>query len=716
MRRRISMGKNKSNIEEKKKPDRKEAQGKGNKKRSLGVSIRLQLTVGFLIPVLFIIMVGSISYLQASEAMIESYTSSSLNALGMTVTSLDDSLRAIQAAVSELTQDSTVRSYSLGGYISDSFQESSAKQSISGTLSVKETSNSMIWNMYLIPVSEETVVTTKTLSSTGLDSFIDEIAGTKDEWLLGDNAIHWNTYHPFLDEKFSNSGEEYALFCSQALSSGDLKALLVVDISAEAVEELLDQLDFGEGSQVSFITEDGKEISNAQIAQISEISYFTENKDSAGNGIAEYITYNGKSYYLMIYKTTIADGYVCAMVPQSTITSGTKAIRDITVILVLIASAVALLISAWMVRKISVNIQGSVKRLDRVSQGELIQEQSAPVKSKNEFGKLHAAIYITVARMRSLVETVKDMIGRVSDTGKRVSDSSNHVGSVVEDMEEKIGLIHETIRKEDEEIASCNDQMEELSKDIKDVSSQIIEVLGEIEKSKQMIANGIDSVNSMTQQSEDTKQVTDEVQEQVSQLGSKIEEIAHFVEIIQSIAEETNLLSLNASIEAARAGENGRGFSVVAEEIRKLADNSAETAQTIQSVISEVRSYSVSAVEKAHSAEGIVASQVESVFRTEETFKSIDSFMRDISDKIGGLTGGIDEMNEKRHIALKSIKKLSELSEDTVQSANQVNESLKEQIASTREMEVEAQKLKENMEQLELAVASFKLSNDEIKE
>ncbi len=693
----------------KKKQPKKTVQGK------LGISIRVQLIIGFLIPVLFIVMVGSISYLRASEALVENYRTSSFNALEMTVTSLDDNLKIIQANVSELAQDATARSYTLGGFVSDSFKEDAAKKSISTSMLVKQTTNSMIHNMHIIPVPDETIVTTKTLSAASMDSFIEEMSESEDAWLLEDGMIHWSTYHSYLDTRLDNTTDEYALFCSQVISSGNVKGIVVADISAEAIRALLDKLDFGTGSQVSFITAEGREIRNSEITNISELAYFQENKDLADEGVAEYIDYQGKSYYLMMFKTNIAGGYVCAMVPQSTITAGSKSIRDITILLVVLASIVALVISTRLVHKISGNIQGSVIRLDRVSQGELILDENAPVKTKNEFGKLHAAIYTTVGKMRGLVETVKDMIERVSDTGKRVSASSIHVGTIVEDMEEKIESIHETIQKEDREIASCNEQMEDLSKDIKAVSGQIMEMLSEIEQSEKMIASGIDAVNVMTEQSGQTKSATDDVEEQVNQLGNKIEEIARFVEKIQSIAEETNLLSLNASIEAARAGENGKGFSVVAEEIRKLADSSAETAQTIQSVISDVRSYSVSATQKAHAAENIVALQVESVFDTKEVFNGIDTFMRDITLKMNGLTDGIEEMNAKRHNALKSIKKLSELSGDTVQSANQVTESLKVQVESTKEMENEALKLKENMKLLEESVASFKLHEDELE-
>lgn len=685
-----------------------------NSAPALGMPIRIQLIIGFLIPVVFIVMVGSISYLRASDALVESYRTSSMNALEMTVTSLDDNLKAIQSNISELTQDATVKSYGLGGFSSDSAKESAAKKSVSTTMLVKQTTNPMILNLHLIPAADVDLITTKNLNTVSIDSCIEEMKDSEDAGLLDDMMIKWGTNHPFLDTKFMYDGSEYALYCSQIVSSGSLKAVLMADVSADAIQNLIGKLDFGKGSQVSFITAEGKEISDFAITEISVLPFFAENKDSEEVEITDYVRYQGKSYYMMLVKTNIAGGYVCAMVPESTITAGSKSIRDITIILVLLASVIALSISTWMIRKISVNIKGSVNRLDKVSQGELILDQKAPAKTRNEFGKLHAAIYMTVDKMRALVETVKDMIGRVSDTGKRVSDSSTHVGDVVEDMEEKIDLIHQTIQKEDEEIASCNSQMEELSHDIKDVSGKIMEMLCEIEQSEKMIESGIEAVNSMTTQSKQTKTVTDEVQDQVNQLGGKIEEIAHFVEIIQSIAEETNLLSLNASIEAARAGESGKGFSVVAEEIRKLADSSAETAHTIQNAISEVRSYSVSATQKAKEAENIVSLQVDSAFETKEAFSGIDDFMHDISVKMNSLTDGIEEMNKKRHNALKSIKKIGELSVDTVESANKVTESLKEQVASTKEMEAEAEKLKENMKLLEQSVASFKLSKDEL--
>lgn len=681
------------------------------KKKRFGISIRIQLFVGFLIPIVFIVLVGSISYRQARESLTSNYTTSSLNTLRMTVTSLDDSLKNVQNNLAELSQDANVKSYALGGYVNNASSQSTIRNSIDSNIMVKQTATKMIYGIHIITIDEEQFLTTQTLDAAGDESFLTEMKESEDAYLLSENGIYWGSSHPFLNTKLKTEESDYPLFCSRTIKSGDLSAIVVIDVSSKAIQGLLDELDFGTESQVSFISGGGKEIRNGEVTEIALCDFFLDNKSQIGeDGFADYVTYEGKSYYFMMDACSVADGYVCAMVPKSIITAGSDGIRTITVMLVLIACGAALLVSTLLIRKIGRNISGSVKRLDKVSQGELTHEQDDWKREGNEFGKLQDAIYETVDRMRSLVETVKDMIREVSGTGERVTESSMDVGLAVEDMNQKIDRIHTTIQNEDKEIESCNRLMEELSSDIKRVSRNILEIMDEIEKSEAIINSGMEAVKSMNSQSKDTSDATDAVASQINLLGNKMEEISHFVEIIESIAEETNLLSLNASIEAARAGENGRGFSVVAEEIRKLADNSSVTAKTIQEVISEVKEFSEKAVAKAKTAEGIVALQVESAANTEHAFCHISSFMSQLTERMDCLTAEIEEMNKNRHEAVKAVKRIGELSDDTITSANSVNDSLEKQISCTEELETEAGKLKENMEKLQEAVASFKIS------
>lgn len=686
-----------------------------NTKEKRTMSIRIQLILGFLIPILFVIAVGMISYQKAASGLTKNYEASSRTALEMTMTSFDEEMQMVVSAVSELSQDATIMSYSLGGYDSDSVKKANAVKSIRNLINVKETAGTMIDGIEIIPVAGDDVVTSRRLSAASIESFIEGMTDSEDASLLSDSFVHWGTTHPYIDEQMGITSDEYVLYSSKLITSGGSKAVVVMDISRQAVEELLGKLDLGEGAQVSFITAEGVEVNGGSDISVVNTDFYQEVKDSGEESSYRYVNYDGKKYYFMICKSTVTDGYISVLVPQAVITQSSRDIGNMTVAMVIAACVIAMLIGTIVIRNITSNIKKSMVRLERVSEGELLEvSNTSAMRNGAEFGKLHGAISNTVNRIRELVLAVKHMIESVTESGEQVSRSSQNVSQLVTEVGTQVEEIRSNIEKEDTEIASCNHQMEELSVQIKAVSESILGTISQIEDSKQMIATGVGAMQDMTKQSRDTSQATGEVQRQVTRLDEKMGDIATFVESIQEIAEETNLLSLNASIEAARAGENGKGFSVVAEEIRKLADSSAKTAQSIQAIIEEIEEYSKVSMEQVAEAERIVSLQEESVANTSDTFWAIQQFMEELTQDMTAVTQEVERMNEERKAALSSVRAIGEFSENTVRSANEVSSSLEQQMASAGTLEEEAKHLEENMGELQQAVAGFKLTAEEI--
>lgn len=673
-----------------------------NKKRAFGVSIRAQLIVGFLIPVLFCVAIGLISYIKASEGLVSNYEKSSATALKMTMTSLDEAMSTVASMAMELAQDQSVYSYSLGGLDFDSTQETQAKTNIQKNLSIKTTSTDMIQDIHIIPVETESIITTKNLKTTvSTDSFMDELAESADAAMLGNKRVQWFSDHTFIDEKLGTEG--YIMCCSRFFNSGNLNGLVVIDISTAEVLKLLSQLDFGTGSYVAFVTADGKEVT-------TDPEFLTGNVEGIDwSQETDYIQYNGKTYFCMTTQSFVSGGKLLALVPKDYITQSSDSIRNITMAMVLVACVIAVILNIVIIAGITGNIKRSVENLDKVSRGDLTEASKKRKPAGNEFGKLHSALDNTVGKMRGLLGTVSDMKDAVMESGGKVMESGIELNTMTENVSAQIEEIDGIIATQNAAITDCNNQMEELSVQIKSVSSGIFSTIDEVTNSRRMIDEGMTTVEEMVNQSEQTAEATKEVQEHVVKLADKLGQITKFVGDIQEIASQTNLLSLNASIEAARAGEQGRGFSVVAEEIRKLADSSGQTAMEINKIIEEITLYSGNALTKVGEAENISENQMESAKKTIAAFEQMNSLMAGLVNSMQDISKGVDRMNTGRDEALNAIRGIGESSEHTVQATGEVNRFLEKQIESADSLKTETMKMQQNMKQLEEAIQTFKL-------
>jgi methyl-accepting chemotaxis protein len=221
--------------------------------------------------------------------------------------------------------------------------------------------------------------------------------------------------------------------------------------------------------------------------------------------------------------------------------------------------------------------------------------------------------------------------------------------------------------------------------------------------------DGIHIIEELNDKSIATSEITQDVIIKIQEFEVQSKKIESFVNIINEIASQTNLLSLNASIEAARAGEAGRGFAVVAEEIRKLADQSIKAANQIQKTVSDIASQNKETVTTAKMAEEIVASQTEALKRTINVFNNISKHVNSLADNFKNILVRLDNIESVKEETLNSIQNISAVTEETAAASQQMNATALLQTESVERLRESIIVLEKDSKVLEESIKKFKV-------
>jgi len=642
--------------------------------RKAKLSIRLQLILGFIIPIAFVILVGCISYEKASFGLKKNYEDSTTKAIDMAVQYLDFGFRSVEAdALQTVLSDSTIN-YANDKYKNDPIKKKSEMDSTKTMVYAKAISNEFIQNIHIITKDDLSLITTSNVIRNG---FFNKLL-KYDEGKPMNSKLekYWVGKHQFIDEQVKLNESEYA--CSLIYPYATKNACVVIDINYKVMKNVMTNLNLGDESILAFITADGRETMNGehQFSFLDQNFYQDKNKGKAISG-SEYINYQGDKYLFMYSKCKSTDAMLCALVPQNLVMERANEIKWLTIILVAIACIIAVGIGSLISVGIIVNISKISKKLTNVSQGDLTV--SIDIKSKNEMGLLAEDFMETISKTRHLIKKVKQVTELVSSAANEISHSSEVMGDLSGNIYHAMKEIDHGISQQVEDSQSCLSIMDRLSNKIEALGDNTVKIETLADSTKDMIHHGIDTMGELTQHSKSTSQITKEVVENVKVLEDKNRYIENFIDIINDIAGQTNLLSLNASIEAARAGDAGRGFSVVASEIRKLAEKTLNASEQIQKVIKEVKLHTEGTVYSVKRAEGIVMAQEMIVRQTIEAFTNMNQGIDELMMYLKEIGEHIEDIDFERKNTLSAVENISAVIEETSACSSSVGSTIFEQ-------------------------------------
>lgn len=683
------------------------------KEKFLLFSIRNKIVVCFLVPILFMILIGASAYRKSADGMSDKYMESTTQTISMATEYIDMSCTFIESEAIKYAFDSDLGKYFLGLYESDSIGKMSVMENTKSDMISAQVSNPFISNIYILTKENVAMLSTKSASNASgiFDPYI-ESQGTDKRQLKT-----WIDKHDLLDESFELTENDYILSC-QMLSQNN-NACIVIDVKPSAIREFLDGLDLGEGSILGFVTADGREILSDNSAQAKEGVLSEEGTVFYGReffaGIAAAQEKSGASTvrlggerYLFIYSLSDKTGAAtCALVPMKVVTDQAQDIKQLTAGLVILAVLVVLAIGIL----IAAGIQNNMKRISRrfgdVAKGDLTVQVSAT--GRDEFRNLAGSAADMIDHTKKLVHKVQNATGQLETSSMEVEEISGVIDEYSKGITKAINDINEGMSRQSVHAQECVAKTDVLSEEIQGVGAVVEKVGALVDQTEEMINQGMEMVKLLGSRASETTQMTETVGESIRALKQETEMINGFVGIITDISGQTNLLSLNASIEAARAGEAGRGFSVVAEEIRKLADDSAKAAAEIRTRVESIGGQTMESVKSAEQARRMVDLQTESVEQVVDIFRKMQEQMNLLVTGLKQIVESMEKADSERSEAVTAVKNISDIIEETAGNAETVKDAAENLLAKVEDLNRTAGTLGENMQELKTEISVFRV-------
>lgn len=666
-------------------------------------TLRSRLVLSFLIPIFFIVVLGVVSFLQAEHAVRSNYEEASGQALNMTSEYLAFGLNSAEESAVQFINDNNIIRYFSDYYKNDTMGEIEVLSNINSSFLNKIMTDKFIGNIYVISDNGKSISTSRINDDKIYDEFL--LTETGKSAIANKRQSIWAGRDEFLDQKLGSS--DYSLRLIRHFV--DVDGLLVIDIKEDSVREVLNNLDLGQGSLLGLVTSDKKELIANDIS--SDNTIFANQKfylDALASDQAtgsEYVDYEDGKYLFMYSKVGTGNEMLCSLIPKKIITGQADSIKVITGIIMIAACIIAVTTGIFISKGIDDTIKMIISKLKIAAKGDL--RVSFDTKGVSEFRILTQEIQNTFDNMKLLIYQVKEVSSSVSSSSLSVNETSEIFLKSSTDISSAMIQIEEGIMQQAKDAEECLIQMDNLSGKIVLVNNNTKEINKITEITKKSVEEGATTSDRLNLQTESTIDITSNIIKKIEKLAVESTSIRKIIDTINEIADQTNLLSLNASIEAARAGEAGRGFAVVADEVRILAEKSKESAHNIEKIIDKIQGDTENTFMEAKKVEEVMFLQDKAVKNTIDSYKEINSKVTGLVMYLKEITDNVENMEEARCSTLTAIESISAVMEEIAASTNLVNQNSTEQLSAAEGLNKSAGSLNNHANELVNEIEKF---------
>ncbi|WP_018753162.1 methyl-accepting chemotaxis protein [Paenibacillus sanguinis] len=631
---------------------------------SKSVGIRLFL-VFFVAIMFFVLTIGILSSQMAKNTIQDNAENANLQTIVQTSQKLDIVMQKYEENLQQMFLDDEMQSAIMDATLSDitDYDRFTATNKMRTRLNTLTFSTKGISAVYMLSADKSVEdVTSGSANTAFLDSVRDEAwfkemsEATKTLWLQVPSD--------------SSSAEVFRLARSVQSVNSMKRFVLVADINLEILTSYLQEVNLGNNSKLQMLTKDNIVVASSVAGDEGQATEFDLSAagDSASNSLRTEDA-NG-SAVLAVFNEQASGWKLLGTVDADELTKSANEIMLVTVFSLIAVAIIAILIGIWMVRMIAHPLGKLRNLMEEGSQGNLNVRMAT--KAQDEIGQLTESFNVMMEKITELVKQSNNSAQDVLDTAAELAQASNKTALSAKE----IAVATEEIANGATSLANEAERGNELTENISRQMEHVIQSNKEMESAARQVESssqqGTEYLNGLLEKTNVTVEMINALTEKVDSLKASTSSVMKVLDVMQNITQQTNILSLNATIEAARAGAAGRGFMVVADEIRQLADQSRQSITMVGEITDTIQKEMNETVKALSEASPLFQEQITSVQETSQIFVSVQEQMEGFVRQLDSVTTSIDELSNSQSVLSEAMSNVSAVAQQSSATSEEV--------------------------------------------
>ncbi|WP_338044760.1 methyl-accepting chemotaxis protein [Paenibacillus lignilyticus] len=632
--------------------------------KSVGLMLFLIIFSAILVCVL---VVGLFSYSTSKSIIKKKVADSSAVAISQSKGKLDLMFKNYEALSMQILLDKIVQDNLLKyDQTTDDYERFDVMKKLSDSIQSYILGNSTVVGAAIIPIGGDAASVTVGSSSISTEDAKDT------KWMKtiidGGGKLMWL---PAEVKGYSGSASEATIAMGRVMKNtvtNEGKFVMIVEIYLKEFSKQLEDLKIGEGSDVTIVDSENNLVYTKDLEQIGKPSPIAlSEKEKSGSTTVELAS---GEVLAMYNQFATVNWKLVGSIPVDELVKDAKQIRNATYIIAGIAALLAIGIGLLVIRMVALPLVSLRNLMNEGERGNLTVRST--INKKDEIGQLAQSfnqmmtqITVLVAQTNQSAQDVLATAGELSDASKKTAVSAREIAVATEEIANGATSLAMEAEKGSDLTSEISQQMQQVMTANQDMG----QAASEVEKASRQ---GTAYMNSLIEKTGMTEEMTRSMVEKVDRLKESTRSIRKILEVLNNMTKQTNILSLNATIEAARAGAAGKGFMVVADEIRKLADQSRQSIDVVGQITETIQKEIDETVHVLSDAYPIFQEQIQSVKEANQIFLTVQGQMGDFVGSLSSVTDSISMLERSQVVLSEAMGNVSAVAEESSATSEEV--------------------------------------------